>query len=154
MSRFHRDVLDHPGVKTAILLIGINDINFAAMPPRTGLDCDFPHTEVKADSLIDGYRRVIAAAHERGVRILGATLTPASLPPQRESIRVSVNQWIKTSRAFDGVIDFDAALRDPGQPAQLRRALDSGDHIHPNDAGYTAMADAVALQVIADSTRK
>ncbi|HEY3599964.1 MAG TPA: SGNH/GDSL hydrolase family protein [Paraburkholderia sp.] len=154
VSRFRRDVLDHPGVKTAALLIGINDINFAAMPPRAGLDCDFPHAEVTADKLIDGYRRVIAAAHERGVRILGATLTPAALPPQRERTRVSVNEWIRTSRAFDGVVDFDAALRDAAQPAQLQRVFDSGDHIHPNDAGYAAMAGAVSLQMIAGSSRQ
>jgi lysophospholipase L1-like esterase len=147
-SRFRRDVLERPGVRTAILLIGINDINFASMPPRAGLDCDAPHTPVTAESLIDGYRRVIAAAHERGIRVLGATLTPASLPPQRESIRLAVNQWIRTGHAYDGVVDFDAALRDPARPSELRRAFDSGDHIHPSDAGYAAMADAIPLQLL------
>jgi lysophospholipase L1-like esterase len=152
-SRFRRDVLDRPGVKTAILLIGINDINFAAMPPRATLDCDAPHTQVTAASLIDGYQRVIAEAHARGIRVLGATVTPAALPPQRESIRLAVNQWIRTSRAYDGVVDFDAALRDPAHPAELRRAFDSGDHIHPSDAGYAAMADAVPLQLLTGATR-
>lgn len=147
--RFERDALGHPGVKTAVLLIGINDINFQAMPPRSGLDCDAPHARVNADDLIAGYKRVIALAHGRGVRIVGATLTPASLPPEREAIRESVNQWIRTSRAFDDVADFDAVLRDPADPVRLRREFDSGDHVHPSDAGYTAMAEAVPLTALA-----
>lgn len=143
--RFVRDALDHAGVRTVVLLIGINDINFQAMPARSGLDCDFPHTHVDANDLIAGYRRVIAQAHGRGVRVLGATLTPASLPPGREAIRTAVNQWIRTSGAFDGVVDFDAALRDPADPVRLRYGYDSGDHVHPSDAGYAAMANAVPL---------
>ncbi|MEI5998852.1 SGNH/GDSL hydrolase family protein [Paraburkholderia bengalensis] len=154
VSRFGRDVLVQPGVKSVVLLIGINDINFAAMPPHAGLDCDLPHTQVSADSLIAGYKRVIAAAHGRGMRIVGATLTPAALPPQREALRAEVNQWIKTSRAFDGVVDFDAALRDPADPVRLRRAFDSGDHIHPSDAGYAAMADAIQLPTVLSAGRK
>lgn len=146
--RFERDVVARPGVRTAILLIGINDIDFQAMPPRAGLDCDYPHTRVSADDLVAGYRRVIAQAHAHGIRIFGATLTPASLPPQRETIRVAANRWIRTGGAFDGVIDFDAALRDPSDPVRLRRAYDSGDHIHPSDAGYAAMADAVPLAAL------
>ena len=146
--RFARDALGHPGVRTVVLLIGINDINFQAMPARSGLDCDFPHTHVDANDLIAGYRRVIAQAHQRNVRILGATLTPASLPPEREAIRTAVNQWIRTSGAFDGVVDFDAALRDPADPARLRYGYDSGDHIHPSDAGYAAMANAVPLAAL------
>lgn len=154
VRRFGRDVLEHPGVKTAILLIGINDINFASMPPRAGLDCDSPHTVVTAADVIAGDERVIAEAHRRGVHVFGATLTPASLPPQRESIRLAVNQWIRTSRAFDGVVDFDAALRDPAQPVRLRREYDSGDHIHPGDTGYAAMAEAIPLDAVVNSTRK
>ncbi|MEA3118011.1 MAG: hypothetical protein QOI13_1281 [Paraburkholderia sp.] len=142
--RFERDALGHPGVKAVVVLIGINDINFGAMPPRKGLDCDAPHKIVTAADLIGGYRRLIDAAHRRGVRILGATLTPASLPPAREAIRLAVNTWIRTSGSFDGVIDFDAALRDPVKAGRLRPDYDSGDHIHPSDAGYAAMGDAVA----------
>jgi lysophospholipase L1-like esterase len=152
--RFDRDVLRQPGVKTAILLIGINDINFAAMPPRGGLDCDSPHTSVTAADLIAGYQRVIAASRHGGVKIFGATLTPASLPAERESIRLAVNQWIRSSHAFDGVVDFDAALRDRAQPDRLQRAFDSGDHIHPSDAGYAAMAEAVPMDALVSSTRK
>ncbi|KVT56586.1 SGNH/GDSL hydrolase family protein [Burkholderia ubonensis] len=145
-SRFERDALSRSGVKAAIVLIGINDINFATMPPRAGLDCDHPHTQVTATSLIDGYRRLIDAAHRRGVRIFGATLTPAALPAGREAIRLEVNRWIRSGGAFDGVVDFDEALRDPARPNVLQRRYDSGDGIHPSDAGYAAMADAVPVE--------
>jgi lysophospholipase L1-like esterase len=148
VSRFDHDALRQPGVRSVILLVGINDINFPAMPPHAGLDCDDPHTPVTADSLLRGYRRLIAQAHQRGVRIYGATLTPASLPQEREAIRTAVNDAIRTSHAFDGVIDFDAALRDPAHPERLQRRYDSGDHIHPSDAGYSAMADAIPIDEI------
>lgn len=151
--RFERDALGQPGVRTVIVLIGINDINFASMPPRAGLDCDFPHTVVTARDLIDGYRRLIERAHRSGVRIVGATLTPASLPPAREAVRKTVNDWIRTSRAFDGVVDFDAALRDDAHPDRLQRRYDSGDHIHPSDEGYAAMAAAVPLDTVSASSR-
>ncbi|WP_027802074.1 SGNH/GDSL hydrolase family protein [Paraburkholderia dilworthii] len=153
-TRFGRDVLERPGVKAVVLLIGINDINFAAMPARSGLDCDFPHASVTAADLIAGYQRVIAAARHAGVKVFGGTLTPASLPPQRESIRLVVNQWIRSSHAFDGVVDFDAALRNPAQPDHLQRRFDSGDHIHPGDAGYAAMGEAVPVDALLNSARK
>ncbi|WP_175704394.1 SGNH/GDSL hydrolase family protein [Burkholderia ambifaria] len=145
-SRFERDALSRAGVKAAIVLIGINDINFAAMPPRAGLDCDSPHMQVTAASLIDGYRRLIEAAHRQGVKVFGATLTPAALPAGREAIRLEVNRWIRSGGGFDGVVDFDAVLRDPARPSVLLRRYDSGDGIHPSDAGYTAMADAVPVE--------
>jgi lysophospholipase L1-like esterase len=148
VSRFERDALRQPGVRAIIVLIGINDINFAAMPARAGLDCDTPHTQVTADALLRGYQRLIAQAHQRGIKIYGATLTPASLPAEREAIRTAVNDSIRSSRAFDGVIDFDQALRDPSRPSELQRRFDSGDHIHPSDAGYAAMAAAVPLDVV------
>ncbi|MBR8133369.1 SGNH/GDSL hydrolase family protein [Burkholderia ambifaria] len=145
-SRFERDALSRAGVKAAIVLIGINDINFAAMPPRAGLDCDSPHTQVTAASLIAGYRRLVEAAHRQGVKVFGATLTPAALPAGREAIRLEVNRWIRSGGGFDGVVDFDAVLRDPARPSVLLRRYDSGDGIHPSDAGYTAMADAVPME--------
>ncbi|SAL04162.1 SGNH/GDSL hydrolase family protein [Caballeronia ptereochthonis] len=148
VSRFDRDALRQPGVRAVIVLIGINDINFAAMPAHAGLDCDAPHTEVNADALVRGYQRLIAQAHQRGIKIYGATLTPASLPPEREAIRTAVNESIRSSRAFDGVVDFDQALRDPSRPSMLQRRYDSGDHIHPSDAGYAAMAAAVPLEIV------
>ncbi|MDR5855659.1 SGNH/GDSL hydrolase family protein [Caballeronia sp. LZ062] len=148
VSRFDRDALRQPGVRAVIVLIGINDINFAAMPAHGGLDCDAPHTEVSADALLRGYQRLIAQAHQRGLKIYGATLTPASLPPEREAIRTAVNASIRSSRAFDGVIDFDQALRDPARPSVLQRRYDSGDHIHPSDAGYAAMAATVPVDIV------
>jgi lysophospholipase L1-like esterase len=149
MDRFDRDALRQPGARDVILLIGINDINFPSMPPRSGLDCDDPHTPVTADLLLRGYQRLIAQAHQRGIRIYGSTLTPADLPPEREAIRTAVNNSIRSSHAFDGVIDFDGALRDPAHPEKLQRRYDSGDHIHPSDAGYAALADAVPIDEIA-----
>ncbi|MDR5772767.1 MULTISPECIES: SGNH/GDSL hydrolase family protein [unclassified Caballeronia] len=148
VSRFERDALRQPGVRAIIVLIGINDINFAAMPAHAGLDCDAPHTEVNADALVRGYQRLIAQAHQRGIKIYGATLTPAALPPEREAIRTAVNASIRSSHAFDGVIDFDQALRDPARPNVLQRRFDSGDHIHPSDAGYAAMAAAVPFDMV------
>ena len=153
-SRFDRDALRQPGVRAIIVLIGINDINFAAMPAHAGLDCDAPHTEVSADALVRGYQRLIAQAHQRGVKIYGATLTPASLPPEREAIRTAVNASIRSSRAFDAVVDFDEALRDPARPGVLQRRYDSGDHIHPSDAGYAAMAAAVPLELVAGAAQR
>lgn len=146
LNRFDRDALRQPGVRSVIVLIGINDINFPSMPPRAGLDCDDPHTAVTADILLRGYQRLVAQAHQRGIRIYGATLTPAALPAEREAIRTAVNNSIRSSRAFDGVIDFDRALRDPDHPDKLQRRYDSGDHIHPSDAGYAAMAEAVPIK--------
>jgi lysophospholipase L1-like esterase len=148
VTRFDREITSAVGIHTAILLVGINDINFAVMPPRTDLDCDDPHTQVSAGDLIAGYRQLLALAHRHHVRLIIGTLTPASLPPAREAIRSAVNQWIRDSKEFDGVIDFDMALRDPARAGSLRAAYDSGDHIHPSDAGYAAMAQAVPLQLL------
>jgi lysophospholipase L1-like esterase len=132
-ARFPRDVLAQPGVTTVILLEGINDIGDG--------------TVTSPARLIAGYTQLIAQARAAGLRILGGTLTPfegnIGYSPARELIRAQVNDWIRTSGAFDGVIDFDKALRDPVDPARLAPAYDSGDHIHPDDAGYKAMADAV-----------
>lgn len=145
-GRFAHDAIDLPGSRYVVVLIGINDINFAAMPPRRGLDCDVPHTIVSAADLIAGYKRLIDAAHRSHRLIYGATLTPAALPPEREAIREAVNHWIRTGGAFDAVIDFDEALRDPRRPDVLQTRFDSGDHIHPSDLGYEAMAAAIPLQ--------
>lgn len=147
-QRFARDALDQPGVRAVIVLAGINDINFGFVAPHAGLDCDVPHVKVSAADLIAGYRALIAQAHARGVVIVGGTITPANLPPGRETVRRAVNAWIRHSHAFDGVIDFDAALRDPAQPSRLLPRFDSGDHVHPSDAGYAAMAAAVPLGLL------
>ncbi|WP_217478528.1 SGNH/GDSL hydrolase family protein [Pararobbsia alpina] len=146
-KRFRTDALGQPGVRDVIVLIGINDIDFGEVPPHRGLDCDAPHVRVQAADVIDGYRRLIAAAHERHVRIFGGTLTPAGLTDDRERVRTEINEWIRTSHAFDGVIDFDAALRDPADPRRLLPRFDSDDHVHPSDAGYARMAEAIPLEI-------
>jgi len=144
-ERFARDALDQPGVRDVILLEGINDIGRSTGPPH-------PDTGLTPARLIAGYRNLIAQAHARGVRIFGATLLPYQgagyYSPAGETIREAVNAWIRTSGAFDGVIDFDAVMRDPADPLRLNPAYDSGDHLHPNDAGYQAMADAIDLDML------
>jgi lysophospholipase L1-like esterase len=133
-ARFRRDAAGVYGARYVILLEGINDIGFTLTP---------------AARIIAGYEDLIAAAHAAGLKIFGATLTPFQgsgyYSAAREAIRETVNHWIRTSGAFDGVIDFDRAVRDPADPLRLLPAYDSGDHLHPNDAGYQAMADAVNL---------
>jgi lysophospholipase L1-like esterase len=139
LARFDRDVLMTSGVTHIVLLEGINDIGASA---RDG---------VTAEDIIQGYRQLIDRAHDRGVMIIGATLTPAAprapYTPELEAKRVAVNMFIRTSGMFDGVIDFDAATRDPAHPTQFLPAYDSGDHLHPNDAGYTAMGEAIDLSL-------
>jgi len=137
-ERFDRDVLATAGVRYMTLLIGINDIgNSSATNPVT------------ADDLIAGYRQVIARAHAKGIAIFGATLTPFEgagyYSPEKEVVRQAVNNWIRSSDEFDGVIDFDQATRDPAHPTRFLAAYDSGDHLHPNDLGYQAMGNAVSL---------
>lgn len=143
LKRFGHDALGQPGVKDVILFQGINDIGSAAGPNGTPLT---------AQDLIDGYRTLVDAAHAAYVNIIGATLMPDEgngyHTPAAETIRQSVNRWIRTSGAFDGVIDFDQAMRDPANPTALNPAYDSGDHIHPNDAGMKAMADAIDLRLL------
>ncbi|WP_229887179.1 SGNH/GDSL hydrolase family protein [Streptomyces olivaceoviridis] len=143
LKRFGHDALGQPGVKDVILFEGINDIGNNAGPDGRPLT---------AQDLIDGYRTLIDEAHAAHVNIIGATLMPDQgngyYTPDAEKIRQSVNQWIRTSGAFDGVIDFDRTMRDPANPAALNPAYDSGDHIHPNDEGMKAMADAIDLRLL------
>jgi lysophospholipase L1-like esterase len=132
--RFLRDTAALAGARYVIVLEGINDIQFTATP---------------AAAIIAGYQDLIAAAHAAGLKIFGATLTPFQgsvyYSAVGEADREAVNRWIRTSGAFDGVIDFDQAVRDPADPLRLRPGYDSGDHLHPDDAGYQAMADAIKL---------
>jgi len=142
LSRVDRDVLAVSGVKYVTLLEGINDIGFSGF---------IPAEEVSANDIITGYRQVIARAHAQGLLIYGCTLTPfggLGAPyetPAGEVKRQAVNQWIRTSNAFDAVIDFDRVVRDPANPTHIRADYDSGDHLHPNDAGYRAMAESIDL---------
>jgi lysophospholipase L1-like esterase len=145
LSRFGRDVLDAPGVKYVIVLEGINDIGHAGSSA--------PESQaVSAGDIIGGLKQLIARAHEHGLKIFGATLTPfvgtiypGYYTPEKEVERKAVNQWIRTGHAFDGVIDFDKAIQDPQHPDRMLPEYDGGDHLHPNDAGYKAMANAINL---------
>ncbi|ONI89927.1 G-D-S-L family lipolytic protein [Saccharothrix sp. ALI-22-I] len=147
-SRFERDALAQPDVRTVILLEGINDIGFH----RFSIDCTTPNPEVTSAELIAGYRELIGKAHAKGVRIVGGTLLPFKgagyYSDAGEAVRDEVNAWIRTSGEFDAVVDFDRALADPADPDVLLPAYDSGDRLHPSDAGYRAMAEAVDLSVL------
>jgi lysophospholipase L1-like esterase len=147
LARYDRDVLAQSGVTHVVLLEGINDF---------GLPGVFaPVTEtVSADEVITGMQQLAERAHSKGLKIFGGTLTPFEgtifpgyFTPEKELKRQAVNQWIRTGGAFDAVIDFDLATRDPNNPARLLPAYDSGDRLHPNDAGYKAMAEAVDLSL-------
>jgi lysophospholipase L1-like esterase len=143
LKRFGHDALGQPGVKDVILFEGINDIGNSAGPNGAPLT---------AADLISGYRTLIDQAHAAHVRVIGGTLTPDQgngyYTAAAEAIRQSVNQWIRTSGAFDGVIDFDQAIRNPANPAALNPMFDSGDHIHPNDIGMKVLADAIDLRLL------
>jgi lysophospholipase L1-like esterase len=147
LARFDRDVLAQSGVRWVIVLEGINDIG---IPGAFGLAAE----AVTAAELIEGHRQLVDRAHAQGLLIYGGTLTPfegTTFPgyftPEGEAKRQAVNHWIRTSGAYDAVIDFDRATRDPARPARLLPAYDSGDHLHPNDTGYEAMARAVDLSL-------
>jgi lysophospholipase L1-like esterase len=136
LARFEHNVLAQPGVTHVIFMEGINDIGNARENPTP-----------TAEDIITGHKQIIERAHARGLKIFGGTLTPfygaAYYSEVGEQKRVAVNEWIRNGRAYDGVIDFDKATRDPSDPKKFLAAFDSCDHLHPNDAGYKAMADAV-----------
>ncbi|WP_406418919.1 SGNH/GDSL hydrolase family protein [Streptomyces sp. NBC_01614] len=138
LNRLERDVLSQPGVRTVFLFQGVNDIK--------------AHTGVTADDLIEGYREIIDRAHAAGKCVVGATVGPfkgwLEWDPAGEAVRQEVNEFIRTSGEFDAVTDFDRILRSPYDPARMLPALDGGDHIHPNDKGMQAMADAVDLTAL------
>ena len=145
LARLDRDVLSVPGVKAIILLEGINDIG-------TGLGNLNSSDPVTADALESADRQIIARAHEHGIRVIGATLTPYQgagyASPAGEMVREALNHWIRTANAFDAVIDFAPVLADPANPLAFDRRYNDGDHLHPNDAGYRTMGDAIDLAVI------
>ena len=148
LARFDRDVLSVPGVAAVILLEGINDI---------GYDVTVPSESVTARDIIGAYRQIIARAHAHGIRVIGATITPFEGAhydsPQGQQMRAVLNEWIRSAGEFDAFIDFDAALRDPAHPTRVNPALERGDHLHPNDAGYAAMADAIPLKILSSNPR-
>ncbi len=133
--RLERDVLAQPGARWLIVLEGINDLGGG---------------KTSAEELIAAYEQIIFRAHDRGLVVYGATILPCRgsfyFKPALEEARQKINEWIRSSGAFDGVIDFDAATRDPQDPTRLLKASDCGDHLHPNDDGFKRMADAVDLE--------
>ncbi len=134
LARFDHDVLARPGVSWLVILEGINDIG-------RGLGPNAPATNaLTTDDVIEGLRQMIDRAHEHGISVIGATLTPfegaAYFSDKGEIVRSAVNTWIRTGGAFDGLVDFDAVTRNPDHATQFRPEFDSGDHLHPNDAGY------------------
>ena len=145
LARFDRDVLSVPGVKTIILLEGINDIGVGFGRPNSA-------EPVTLEALQAADLQIIARAHEHGIRVIGATLTPyqgaAYATPEGEQVRQGLNQWIKTSGAFDGVIDFAAVVADAKDPLTIAAPFNIRDHLHPNDAGYKAMGDAIDLKLV------
>jgi lysophospholipase L1-like esterase len=145
LARLDRDVFSQPGVRWMIVLEGINDIGFSKLPGAT------PAQAVTAQELIDAQKQIIARAHLRGIRVVGATLTPFKgatyYSEQGETVREAVNQWIRGSHAYDAVVDFDAVVRDPNDPKMIRADFNNTDHLHPNDAGYRAMAAAIELSI-------
>lgn len=148
LTRLERDVFSVPGLSHLILLEGINDIGMSA-----GMMSDNAPL-VRAEDLIGAYSQIVTRAHERNIKVFCATITPFEGTPytgyyseQKELVRAKLNAWMRTSKSCDGVIDFDATLRDPGVPLKLRKEYDSGDHLHPNHAGFRRMGEAVDVNI-------
>jgi lysophospholipase L1-like esterase len=144
LARFDRDVLAQAGVKYLIVMEGINDIGNATNP---GGGKDF----VTAAEIIAGLEQLVERAHIHGIKVFGATLTPYVGAKYQsaagETMRTAVNDWIRTDKSLDGIIDFDMATRDATNPSVFSKTADSGDHLHPGDAGYKAMGEAVDLKL-------
>jgi lysophospholipase L1-like esterase len=146
LARFEHQVLGQTGVTHVIVLEGINDIGYGMHDPSPS-----------AADLIAAHRQLIERAHARGLKIFGATLTPFEGSPrytlEGEAKRTALNDWIRTSKMYDGVVDFDQATRDPAQTKRFKAEFDSGDHLHPNDAGYIAMGNAIDLALFQSSKK-
>lgn len=151
-TRFRRDVSAQPGVTSAIVLLGVNDILY---PLSAGADAACgPPREVTVEQMIEGHRQMIRAAHEAGLRVIGATITPfkgsyggIAYNEHTEGLRDAVNEWIRSGGEYDAVVDLDRELADPGDPDALRPDLAAFDRLHPNDAGMAAIAAAVEAQI-------
>jgi lysophospholipase L1-like esterase len=140
LSRLERDVLRPAAARWVLVLEGVNDIGQAKSPAEA---------DTIARGLIDAYRQIVERTRAKGMLAYGATILPFGGSfydaPYREAARTTVNQWIRTSRTFDAVVDLDSAMRDPAQPSHLAPIADGGDHLHPNEAGYRIMAAAIDL---------
>lgn len=151
LDRLKKEVFQYSGVKTLIVLVGINDISW----PGTAFA---PKQQIPTfEALTQGYKRVVDEAHRQGIQVIGATLLPFSgaLPntpldnyyqPNKDELRQRINHWIRTSHTFDGVLDLEQGLKDPKHPDRLNPIYDSGDHLHPNDRGNQQMANLVDLK--------
>lgn len=152
LSRFDRDVIDRPNVRAAIVLEGVNDLG--TLTRDRPVDAATHRAMVAA--ITAAYRQLAARAHAHGIRLIGGTITPLignanyHAGPDTEADRQAINRFIRTSGTFDAVVDFDAAVRDPAHPDRLLPAYDTGDHLHPNEAGYRAMAQALPLSLFAE----
>jgi lysophospholipase L1-like esterase len=141
LARFDHDVLALDGVKYIIILEGINDIGGNQRKTNN----------VTADDLIWGFTQMVERAHAHGIKVIGATLTPYggagySYPPGQQIVE-TLNNWIRTGGVVDGYVDFYKATQDPANPTHFAAFADSGDHLHPKDAGYKAMADSIDLNL-------
>jgi len=156
LTRFDRDVLSIPGAAYVIAFMGVNDLGIsyghAEGPMAEAFKALQPPHPVTSEALIVGYRQLIERSHAKGVKIIGATITPyggsAYYSAEGEKIRQAINTWIRTSRAFDGVIDFDAVIRDPADPTRIKEGFHMGDHLHGSDAAYEAMAQSIDLSLL------
>ena len=144
LARFDRDILAQAGVKYLVIMESINDIGHATDPAK-------PYDVVTADDLITGLTQLATRAHTHGIKVIGATLTPFVAAkyqsPAGEDMRQTINKWIRTTNQFDGVIDFDKVTTDPTHPGMFLPLDDSGDHLHPGDAGYKAMGESIDLKL-------
>ena len=138
LARLERDALAQAGVKYLLLLEGINDLS----------------SNASVDDLESGMKQIVERCHENGIKVIGGTITPAERAgaranglSDRETRRLALNEWIRNGKAFDGYADFDKAIEDPAQPGVMKAEYDSGDHLHPNDAGYKAMGEAIDLRL-------
>jgi lysophospholipase L1-like esterase len=163
LARFDRDVLAHPGVTEVLILEGINDIGWPHMKPRPSKDGVAPPSNpfasetISSKELILAYEQLIDRAHQHGIKVFGATLTPYEgadyFTQDGEVVRQEVNEWIRHSGAFDGVVDFDLAVRDPAHPSRFLGEYQSGDQLHPSTAGYKAMAASVDIATLLGGSR-
>ena len=155
LARFDRDVLSVTGVKSVVIFEGVNDLGIAygnfSGPLAEAFKALATGKKPAAEDMIAGYRQLIARAHTRGIKVVAATITPyggaAYYSEEGEAVRQAINTWIRTGKEVDGVIDFDAAIRDPAKPSQIKEGFHAGDHLHGSDAGYSAMSAAIDLKL-------